>query len=165
MDVITSMDTNLDTNAWDNNFKGASYWTLRLKPLFESLYTKIIPRGVAILNNTVTHQNYGAATKSCIDHIFTTHPHLCSNTETIWKGLSDHAMIKTIRNSKMITNQPKYSSTRKWSNITPELLAQHITNNTHLNTITDQQNPNIIARTLIGELTGIINTLAPKKNI
>ena len=106
-EVICLMDANIDALTWTCEDLPAGHSNVKLKPLIQDLFDKILPHGVTQLVQAPTHAQFGMATK-CLDHLYSTNPEKLSNLVTEFTGMSDHKLIKVQRFSKSLKKCPRY---------------------------------------------------------
>ena len=106
-EVICALDANIDALTWTSQNLPANHSNVKLKPLIDDLFEKILPHGVTQLVQVPTHSQFGVATK-CLDHMYSTNPEILSNVEATFTGMSDHKLIKIQRFSKSLKNNPRY---------------------------------------------------------
>ena len=87
-EVMVLGDVNLDFLKWTRNDLPASDHTVRLRPLTDQLFQKIIPDGVSQLVQVATRVWPGTA-DSGLDHIYSNKPEKCSDIYTQFSGGSD----------------------------------------------------------------------------
>ena len=80
---------------------------MKLKPLIDDLFEKILPHGVTQLVQVPTHSQFEVATKY-LDHMYSTNPEKLSNVEATFTGMTDHKLIKIQRFSKSLKNNPRH---------------------------------------------------------
>ena len=141
-----------------------------------------------IKNSLVVHNSeptfFRNSQKSCIDHILSNCPTKISNIRTHINDnsnnytnikasiinndnatLSVHALLSWNYNSKDIHIPQQFKSIRNYRLLTKDKLQSMISNNNILNSIFSETDPNIIANSLISELTNIIEILSPSKKV
>ena len=108
--MICALDANTDALTWIFLNLPANHSNVKLKPLIDDLFDKILPHGVTQLVQVPTHSQFGVATK-CLDHMYSTNPEKNSL-------MSDHKLIKIQRFSKSLENNPRYVRKRCFKNLT-----------------------------------------------
>jgi hypothetical protein len=64
--------------------------------------------------------------KAGLDQVSSNKPEKLSPVETIWTGLSDHALLKTHRWSKTVPNKARYIKKRSFKNFNPDIYKQMV---------------------------------------
>ena len=77
--MICVMDANIDDLTWTKTNLPAGHSNVRLKPLIEDLFARILPHEVLQLIEVPTHAQQGVAVK-CLDHLYVTNPEKCQNS-------------------------------------------------------------------------------------
>ena len=110
-EVIVVMDANIDSLTWSSDNLPVNHSNVKLKPLIDDLFEKILPHGVSQLVQVPTHAQQGRATK-CLDHLYTNNPAKLSEVSAEFTGMSDHKIIKVKRYSKSFKEVPRYLGKR-----------------------------------------------------
>ena len=85
-EVIVIGDLNVDFLKWTRTDLGSSDSTSILKPLFEALFSRILPNGVTQLVKEPTRISSGQL-ESGLDHIYSNRPDKCSEIYGICRWL------------------------------------------------------------------------------
>ena len=92
---------------------------MRLKPLTEALFSRIIPHGISQLVKEATRVWPGQP-DSGLDHIYSNKPEKCSAITLEFSGGSDHKLLKSTRFAKSVTRSVKYVRKRSFKNFNSE---------------------------------------------
>ena len=114
-EVLVMGDMNLDFLKWSNPNLAANDTTVRLKPLIEELFTRIIPHGVTQLVKEGTRVWPGQSS-SGLDHVYSNKPEKISEICSEFSGGSDHKLLKFTRFSKSMSRSVKYVRKRMFKN-------------------------------------------------
>ena len=98
-EVITMMDANIDFLTWRHNDLPTYHSSFKLKPLIDTLFEKILPLGVTQLVKEATRIQRGCP-KTGLDHVYSNKIDKISHVQTYLTGMSDHKLVKVIRQSK-----------------------------------------------------------------
>ena len=171
-DLVILTDENIDS-LQDKCSTGYSK-NIQLKSIREQ---SMIDNSLTYHNNRATFCRKGV--KSCIDYIISNCPLKINNVRTHdgdkevfgYKDLeynnimSDHFLLSCTYSSKKINFPQQFLITRNSKLLTKHNLSQFFTNNEVLQCIFSETDPNIIAETLLNELSIIIECIAPSKKI
>ena len=106
-EVIVGLDANLDFLTWKSENLPPTHSSVKLRPLTEALFDKIIPLGVSQLVTGATRLMRGQP-QSGLDHLYSNKPEKLSSVQTFITGLSDHKLIKVTRFAKSFRQNPRY---------------------------------------------------------
>ena len=137
-----------------------------------------------IIENSLTYHNKKTTfcrkgVQSCIDYIISNCPLKVNNVRTHdgeneifgYKDsefnniMSDHFILSCTYNNKKINFPQQFIITRNSRLLTKHNLNQYFSHNEFLQGIFSETDPNIIAETLLNELSIIIECIAPSKKI
>ena len=165
-EVISVMDANLDAMTWRNEpHTQPRHSTSRTHTaLIDALFDRILPMGVEMMTPTTPTWARGEK-KSCLDHVYTTAPSKLSPVETIWTGMSDHALIKFGRFTKEMQAQQAYIKKRMFKNFQHNQFKLRISQLPELQRILKCLDVKIAANLLTKGLTRILDDMAPIKTI
>ena len=107
-EVIVALDANIDHLTWrkqDSLPPNSS--SVRLRPLIEALFTRIIPLGVTQLVTGATRMERGQP-RTGLDHLYTNKVHKLSSVQTFLTGTSDHKLLKVVRFTRSLKHLPRY---------------------------------------------------------
>ena len=150
---------------------------------FKNIQLKNI-RDNSIIQNSLTYHNnkptfIRKGVKSCIDYVISNCPTKISNVRTHdgdtkifgYKDLdfhnimSDHFLLSCTYNNKKICIPQQFMITRNSKLLTRHNLNEYFSHNQFLQEIFAETDPNIIAETLLNELSIIIECISPSKKI
>ena len=165
-------DENID-NLQDKNRSGFCK-NIQLKNIRDQ---SIIENSLTYHNNKPTFCRRGV--KSCIDFIISNCPIKIANVRTHdgdteifgYKDveynniMSDHFLLSCTYNNKKICIPQQFLITRNSRLLTRHNLNEYFSNNPLLQEIFSETDPNVIAETLLNELSIIIECIAPSKKI
>merc|ERR1712240_666541 len=171
-DIIILTDENIDS-LQDKSSTGYCK-NIQLKTLRDN---SIIENSLTYHNNKATFCRKGI--KSCIDYIFSNCPLKIRNVRTHdgetevygykdWEFnniMSDHFILSCTYNHKKIDLPQQFMISRNSKLLTKYNLNQYFSNNDVLQGIFSETDPNIIAETLLNELSIIIECISPSKKI
>lgn len=105
-------------------------------------------------------------TSTCIDHIFTNVPELCSQAVSMAVGCSDHNLIAVSKKAKLPKSGARIILRRSFQRFNPDLFLNDI-NNLQWSDVCEQQDVNIALNTFMYKLMQVVNKHAPirKKTI
>ena len=83
------MDANLDFLTWTSEELPNHHSSVRLRPLTQALFSRILPLGVTQLVTSPTRAERGVAATG-LDHLYTNKPTKLSEVRTEWTDLSGH---------------------------------------------------------------------------
>ena len=115
-EVVVMGDINLDFLKWTRTDLSSTDSTMRLKPLTEALFSRIIPHGVSQLVKEATRVWPGQS-DSGLDHIYSNKPEKCSAIYLELTGGSDHKLLKFTRFAKSFTRKAKYVRKRSFKTL------------------------------------------------
>ena len=153
------MDDNLNTlpNA---DFTGRGH----IRDMIDHYESFLNDHNLVTMNEEATRFCSGTE-PSCIDHITTNCPDKLFNINTVKSIFSDHCGLVGNFKNKNMSYKPKRIKIRNHRALSKIKLENAIIFNENLNSIFNQNDPDIIAHTLQIELNTIINSIAPKKFI
>ena len=93
---VVTLNANLDFLSWRNDNLPQNHISVKLKPLIDSLFDRILPLGVSQLVTGATRLMRGQP-QSGLDHFYSNKPDKLSSVQTFITGLSDHKLIKVTR--------------------------------------------------------------------
>ena len=163
-EVICALDANIDALTWTSQNLPANHSNVKLKPLIDDLFEKILPHGVTQLVQVPTHSQFGVATK-CLDHMYSTNPENLSNVEATFTGMSDHKLIKIQRFSKSLKNNPRYVRKRCFKDFDKEEFKLRVSQMPELGHILLSRCANQAAELLTAGLTRELDGCAPVRTI
>ena len=171
-DILILTDENIDS-LQDKNKSG----------FCKNIHLKTI-RDHSIIENSLTYHNNKATfnrrgVKSCIDYIISNCPTKVSNVRTHdgdtevfgYRDLeynnimSDHYLLSCTYNNKKISIPQQFLVTRNSKLLTRHNLNEYFSYNPLLQEIFSETDPNVIAETLLNELSIIIECIAPSKKV
>ena len=163
-EVIVTMDANIDHLTWrmtDSLPPHSS--SVRLKPLIEALFTRIIPLGVSQLVTGATRMERGQP-RTGLDHLYSNKTEKLSSVQTFFSGVSDHKILKVTRFSKTFKQLPIFVKKRTFKDFDDEAFKEKL-KVCGLEEIFSCLNVNTAAEILTNKLTGVLDDMAPIKKI
>ena len=109
-EVIVTLDANLDFLTWRSEGLPANHMSIRLKPLIDALFDRILPLGFTQLVTGATRMERGQP-RTGLDHLYSNKPDKLSSIQTFFTGMSDHKLLKVTRFAKSFKQQPRYVRT------------------------------------------------------
>ena len=161
-EVLVALDANIDDMTWrmqDSLPKNNS--SVRLKPLIDELFTRIIPLGVTQMVTCATRLQRGQP-KTGLDHLYTNKVENLFSIQTFLKGTSDHKLIKVIRFSKSFKQLPRYVKKRAFKDFDEQAFRLEI-KNCGLEEVLLCSEVDKAAELLTNKLTEILDQMAPIK--
>ena len=156
-------DINLDFLKGTRTDLSSTDSTMRLKPLTEALFSRIIPHGISQLVKEATRVWPGQP-DSGLDHIYSNNPEKCSAITLEFSGGSDHKLLKFTRFAKSVTRSVKYVRKRSFKNFNSEEFMRAV----RLLSWFDLymcQDPTQATELLTRKLTDLLDTMAPVRTI
>ena len=111
------------------------------------------------MNRKPTHK------QSTIDHIITSNPVKLTNIQTVNTHLSDHLMVSAVRATKKVLRQPRFTTSRKYSEINFDEMKSELNNDQRLYLAMGQNDPDLIADTIIKVIREQLDARAPQRRI
>ena len=162
-EVLVMGDMNLDFLKWSNKNLAATDTTVKLKPLIEELFTRIIPHGVSQLVKEGTRVWPGVPT-SGLDHVYSNKPEKISDICLEFSGGSDHKLLKFTRFSKSMSRGSKYVRKRTFKNFNTEKFLTAVKELSWLDLYLCE-NPSKAVELLTKKLGEILDAMAPIRTI
>ena len=151
-EVIVALDANIDHLTWrmqDSLPPHSS--SVRLKPLIDALFTRIIPLGVTQLVNGSTRMDTGQP-RTILDHLYTNKVDKLSSVQTLFTGTSDHKLLKVIRFTRSFKHLPRYVKKRVFKEFDDDAF-KHSISECGLEEIFSCTNVNEATETLTNKIT------------
>ena len=124
-EVIVTLDANLDFLTWRNENLPSYHSSVRLKPLIDELFERILPLGVSQLVTGATRLERGQP-RAGLDHLYTNKPEKLSSVQTYFTGMSDHKLLKFSRFSKSFKQNLRFVRKRMFKNFDDEKFKQEL---------------------------------------
>ena len=120
-EVVSMMDSNLDHTTWmkEVNSLPRHSTSVTHRELIDKLFTEVFSKGV--VNMVADPTWHRAQLKVGLDQVCSNKPEKLSSVETIWTGLSDHALLKTHRWSRTVPSKARYIKKRTFKNFDKEI--------------------------------------------
>ena len=100
---------------------------------------------------------------SLLDHMFANHPQHVDSVETKLSVIADHCIISMQYHIKPLKIRPQFRRIRNHQLINSDIITEKIGENERLQRIFEEEDPDIIAETIIAEMNRIIEDIAPSK--
>ena len=136
--------------------------SVRLKPLIDELFTKIIYYGVSQLVTGATRIERGSP-QTGLDHVYTNKIEKLSSVQTYLTGTSDHKLLKFVRFTKAIKHLPRYVQKRSFKDFDDETFVIEISN-CGLEEILQYNDVEVAADILTRKINNVLNKMAPLKS-
>ena len=163
LEVHTLGDMNINHCNWTDLSLPSSNQTSRLRPLINSLFSRILPLGVTQCVKGAT-RHWPNQTSSGLDHYYTNRPDKISEVQKQHCGGSDHMIIFATRYSRSIRTSQSYIRKRSYKNFNPEefTAAMHQASwlDVYICTDVDQA-----VRLLSSKITSILDQMAPMRTV
>ena len=153
----------MDFLKWTRTDLSSTDSTMRLKPLTEELFSRIIPHGVSQLVKEAT-RIWPGQTDSGLDHIYSNKPERCSAIYLELTGGSDHKLLKFTRFAKSFTRKAKYVRKRSFKNFKSEEFVEAVKQLSWFD-LYMCENPTKATEILTTKLTDLLDTMAPVRTI
>ena len=159
------MDANITSLNWERlDQMTSSEYDHQFMPLVGALFDRILSMGITMVIKQATRSWQGAATR-CLDHIYTSEPNKMGDSEVVWTGLSDHALVKVKRYTKSLEKRPRYIKKRCFKKFDRTVYLQMVQNLPDLGLVINSNCPNKAAELLTKGLTRVLDLLAPLRSI
>ena len=162
-EVIVAINANLDHLSWRSENLPPYHISVKLRPLTDALFDKILPLGVSQLVAGATHLTRGQA-RSGLDHLYSNKPDKLSSVQTYITGLSDHKLIKVIRFAKSFRQNPRYIRKRTFKNFDTEQFLENL-ENSNLEEVLACNDDNDATELLEYKISRVLDDMAPIKTI
>ena len=162
-EVIVTLDANLDFLTWRTDGLPPHHSSVKLRPLIDALFDRILPQGVTQLVTGATRMERGQP-RTGLDHLYTNKPEKLSTVQTHFTGMSDHKLLKVTRFSKSFKQNPRFIRRRMMKNFDDKTFREKL-KNSHLDDILTCTDVNTAAELLVNKLTNILDELAPIKTV
>lgn len=162
-EVIVTLDANLDFLTWRSEGLPAHHSSVRLKPLVDALFQRILPLGVAQLVTGATRMERGQP-KAGLDHLYSNKPEKLSSIQTHFTGMSDHKLLKVTRFSKSFKQNPRFVRKRMFKNFNDDMFREKLSES-DLGEILDITDVNEATEILVTKLNNILDHMAPVKTV
>ena len=161
-EVIVTMDANIDHLTWGNTDNlPPHHSSIRLRPLIEALFDRILPQGVIQLVRGATRIEKGYP-KTGLDHLYSNKPEKLSSVETFFTGVSDHKLLKVQRFTKGFRPLPRFVRKRTFKEFNEEIFKDNI-KSCGLEEVYLCTDANSAAEVLSKKLTMVLDMMAPIK--
>ena len=154
-DILLSWDSNIDL--LEGNDPCGRF---DIKYMYDHYLDTMALIGGVQMNFEATRHRVGQRS-SLLDHCFATNPTHIDNVETILSHISDHSVVKWQYHCEELKFHPQFIKTRKFSNLTREVMLEDIRNNVSLNAVLSNTNTDQVTNTIITEYNDMINRHAP----
>ena len=159
-EVIVAMDANLDHLTWRMQDSLPPHnSSVRLKPLIDSLFKRIIPYGVTQLVTCATRVQRGQP-RTGLDHLYSNRIEKLSSIQTFLMGTSDHKLIKVVRFSKDFKHLPRFVKKRSFKDFDPETFKTFV-RDCGLEDILQIKDVEIAAEMFTDKLSKVLDRVAP----
>ena len=157
------MDANIDFLTWRDNDLPPYHSSFKLKPLIDLLFEKILPLGVTQLVKDATRIQRGCP-KTGLDHVYSNKIDKISHVQTYLTGMSDHKLVKVIRQSKSIRHRPKFIRKRIFKDFYPKVFKTMV-GAADLEETLKCSNVNMAVETLVSKISNVLDKIAPLRTI
>ena len=125
LELYTLGDVNLDFLTWTKADLDPNHRTVKLRPLINILFDKIISRGVKQCVTCYT-QSWPGQEDTGLDQFYTNTPSKVSSVQTHIIGSSDHKMITAIRFANVVRNKARYCRKRSYKHFNEILFKSEV---------------------------------------
>ena len=163
-ETICMMDANLDFLTWTSEELPNHHSSVRLRPLIQALFSRILPLGVTQLVTGPTRAEQGVAATG-LDHLYTNKPTKLSEVRTEWTGLSDHKIILVRKFSRDFKRTERYTRKLAFKNFNQEEFRTAVTTMPELAACLASTSADLSASILQRGITRVLDTMAPVRTI
>ena len=110
-ETICMLDANLDFLTWLKEDLPNHHSSVRLRPLTQALFTRIMPQGVTQMVTGPTRAERGVPATG-LDHIYSNKPTKLSEVKTDLTGMSDHKIVIVRKFTRDIQRSEHYTKKR-----------------------------------------------------
>lgn len=158
--TICMMDANIDHLTWDQENLPSSHSSVRLRPLTQALFNRILPQGVTQLVTEPTRAERGVPVTG-LDHVYSNRPEKLSAITTIFTGMSDHKIILARQFSKDFQRTERYTKKRSFRNFIENEFKSAVKNMPELTACLTADSANTAASLLTNGLCRVLDEMAP----
>ena len=158
------MDANLDFMTWTSEDLPSHHSSVRLRPLIQALFTRILPLGVTQRVTGPTRAERGVPVTG-LDHLYTNRPTKLAEIRTEWTGLSDHKIILVRKISRDFKRTERYTKKQIFKNFDQEEFRTALSQMPELAACLTSTSADLSAIILQQGITRVLNTLAPVRSI
>ena len=163
-ELIVTLDANIDHLTWRMTDSLPSHSSsVRLKPLIDALFSRIIPLGVSQLVTGATRMERGQP-RTGLDHLCTIKPEKLSAIQSFYTGVSDHKLLKVTRFTKNFKQLPRFVKKRTFKDFDDDKFKERLSN-CGLEEILSCYNVDNASEILTNKLTEVLDIMAPIKKI
>ena len=160
-EVICMGDMNIDHLRWNSN--SVDPFSIRLRPLIDILFERILPQGVVQCVTTAT-RSWPGHEDSGLDHVYTNNPTKLSQVLAVNQGGSDHKMLFVSRLSKPIRRSVRYIKKRVFKDFNVHSFREEVSKIKWWSVYSCDCVDTAVSR-LCSNLNMILDKLAPLKKI
>ena len=154
------MDDNLDFLTWTCEDLPSHHSSVRLRPLTQALFSRILPLGVTQMVTGPTRAERGVPATG-LDHLYSNRPTKLSEVRTEWTGVSDHKIILARKFSKDLKRTERYTRKRMFKNFSEQLSRGAVATIPELNDCLASNSAEVSATILNQGISRVLDTMAP----
>ena len=158
------MDANIDFLTWTKEDLPSHHSSIKLRPLTQALFTRILPHGVSQMVTTATRAERGVPVTG-LDHLYTNRPEKLSEVQTEFTGMSDHKIVTVRKFSKDMKRTERYTTKRTFKDFKPDQIKEAVKSMPELEACLAATCPSTAAIILTDGITRIMDTMAPVRTI
>ena len=119
------LDANLDFLTWASEDLPSHHSSVKLRPLTQALFTRILPLGVIQMVTGPTRAERGVPATG-LEHLYSNRPIKLSEVTTEWTGMSDHKIILARKFSNDFKRTERYTRKRVFSNFNKDQFREDV---------------------------------------
>ena len=163
-ETICMLDANLDFLTWSQEDLPSHHISVKLRPLTQALFNRILPLGVTQLVTGATRAERGVPATG-LDHLYSNKPTKLSELTSEWTGMSDHKIILVQKFFRDIKRSERYTRKRTFKNFNKELFIASVGSMPELASCLNATCADRAASILTEGITRILDTTAPIRTI
>ena len=163
-ETICMMDANIDFLTWTREDLPSHHSSVKLRPLIQALFTRILPHGVSQLVTCATRAERGVPVTG-LDHLYTNRPEKLSEVKAEFTGMSDHKIVIVRKFSKDMKRTERYTTKRTFKSFQPNEFHTAVRSMPELAACMAANCPSAAATILTDGITRVLDIMAPVRTI
>ena len=159
-ETICMMDANLDFLTWSSEDLPSHHSSVKLRPLTQALFSRILPLGMTQMVTSPTRAERGVPVTG-LDHLYSNRPTKLSEIQTEWTGMSDHKIILARKFSKDFKRTERYTRKRMFKNFDQEQFKTAVASMPELIDSLASTSADLSAAILNMGISRVLDTMAP----
>ena len=156
-------DFNLNFLNFGKNNLPTNSQSVRLRPLVQELFDRIIPHGFVQMVSVFT-RSWPNQEPSGLDHFWTNRPEKLSQVHAYWAGGSDHKIIFATRYTTAQITKPRIIRKRSYKNFDPALFMNEVRKISWWGVYSECFDCESAAKTLTNKINEILDVMAPMRS-